>query len=451
MTDSNSLLATAQRVVARARGDEQIEAYAARSKSTEIRAHNGDVESLSSAESFGIGVRVLVEGRQGFAYAGSLESAAVDEALVAARDNAEFATVDPDLVMAQPDGVAAAELDLVDPSLGSFDVARKIELAIDLEARLRSIDEHISGVESSDYFDVFGEAALASTAGFAIESAATRAGLTAYALAADSDGITQTGFGWSVSRGPGELDPGTAAAAAAERATRLLGATKPQTGRTTVVLDPFVTAMFLGIVGSTFSGEAVNKGRSLFADRVGDEIAADLITLIDDPTDPAAYSASVFDGEGLASRRNVLIDGGRLVGFVHNASSAARAGVTSTASAIRGGHTSIPAVGCRALGLVPGDLDRDELYRSVGDGIVIQSVAGLHSGVNPVSGDFSTGAEGVRIRDGELAEPLREFTIGSTLQRMLLDTVAVGSDVELMPMSASGLSLAIAGVTVSGQ
>jgi PmbA protein len=273
--------------------------------------------------------------------------------------------------------------------------------------------------------------------------------VVAYALA-EQNGETQLGFGFSVGRDPAVLDVARAAADASERATRLLGATQPSSERVTVVLDPYVTAQFLAIVSGTLTGEAVQKGRSLFADRLGEEIASPLITLVDDPTDARAFGASQTDGEGLACRRNVLLDRGVLDHFVHNSLTARRAGTASTGSALRGGFKSVPGVGCRAVALAPGELDQDAICAQVGDGILVQSVSGLHSGVNPVSGDFSTGAEGVRIRGGQRAEPLREFTIASTLQKMLRDVVAVGGDVDWLPMTASGVTLAVADVTVSG-
>jgi PmbA protein len=230
----------------------------------------------------------------------------------------------------------------------------------------------------------------------------------------------------------------------------MLGAVKPPSERLRVVLDPWVTAQFLGILAYTLDGEAVLKGRSLFAERLGDEVASPLITLVDDPTDPNAFTATETDGEGLATRRNVLIEGGVLKLFVQNAYSARRSGTVSTGSAVRGGFKSTPGVGCMATSLLPGTATQAELVALVGDGLLVQDVAGLHSGVNPISGDFSTGAEGLRIRGGELAEPVREFTIASTLQKMLKGVTSVGNDLEWLPMSASGVSLVIDEVTISG-
>jgi PmbA protein len=264
------------------------------------------------------------------------------------------------------------------------------------------------------------------------------------------DADTQTGFGFSVGRSPHEFDLEKAAREASERATRLLGATKPSTRRTTVVFDPMVTAQFLGVISSTLNGEAVVKGRSLFKDRLGDSVAATNVTLIDDPTNTRAYSATDVDGEGLAARRNVLIENGVLQQFVHNSYSARRAGTVSTGNATRGGFAGTPGVGCLALSLVPGLRSQAEIISDIDDGLLVQSMQGLHSGVNPISGDFSTGAAGLLITNGEVGAPVREFTIASTLQRMLQDIIEIGGDIEWLPMRASGLSLVIRDVTMSG-
>jgi len=237
---------------------------------------------------------------------------------------------------------------------------------------------------------------------------------------------------------------------AVARATRLLGATKARSGRVTVVFDPRVTSTLLGIVSSALSGEAVTKGRSLFAGRLGEEIAVPAVTIVDDPTDHRALSAARYDAEGLACRRNVLVDGGVLRAFVFDTTAARRAGTSSTASAVRGGYATTPVSGCRAMVLAPGTLDAGEILADVGDAFFVQSVTGVHSGVNPISGDFSVGAEGVMVRGGEPAEPVREVTIASTLQRMLLSVVHVGADLEWLPGVAAGQTLAIEGMALGG-
>ena len=449
MSGTEDLLELATRVAGWARDGEEVEAYVGRGRDTEVQVFEGDVESLSSAESAGIGIRVVKGPRQGFAYAGSLDPDVVGETLEEARDNAGFASDDEYVGLAKPDGVTPADLDLWRDDLASFPTAEKVSLAIELERAVRAGDPRIRQVQASEWGDAAFESAVATSTGIRASSRRTSCYLSAYAVAG-SGSETQTGAGYSVGRSQADLDLEKAAADAVERATRLLGAVKPQSSHLTVVFEPRITASLLSILAGTLDGESVLKGRSLFANRLGEEVSLPTVTLVDDPTDPDAYGAARYDAEGLATRRNVLIERGVLQRFLYNTYSARRAGTVSTASAVRGGFKSGPGTGARALSLVPGDLSPAAVLAQVGEGLMVQSISGVHSGVNPVSGDFSVGAEGMLIKGGALAGPVREFTIASTLQRMLGGVVAIGDDLERLPSNAAGLTLAVADISMSG-
>jgi PmbA protein len=444
----DDLLALARSIAGEAGAGEDIEAYVARAKDTTVRVYEGEVEHFTSAQAEGIGIRVVRDGRIGFAYAGTLDPDAVAEVLAEARDNVAFGTPDEWAGLAEPDGVPVVEQDLWREEVLALPTADKIAFAKELERLTLAADSRVR-VDEADYADVQAEGAVATSTGIATAGRETGAYLSVSTLADDGD-VTHTGLGLSVGRGPADFDPEKAAHEAAERATRLIGATKPATSKLTVVLDPFVSAQFIGIIGSTLNGEAVLKGRSIFAGRIGEEVAAAHLTLVDDPTNPLAYTASEIDGEGLATRRNLLIESGVLQKFVQSSYSARRSGTAPTGNATRGGFKSTPGCGCLALSLAPGTRSQAELIADVDEGVLIQMVQGLHSGVNAVSGDFSTGASGLMIRGGQLAEPVREFTIASTLQKMLKDVVEVGGDLDWLPMSAAGVSLVIREVTMSG-
>lgn len=445
---SQELLAIADRVIAMARPDELVEAYVGRSLSTDVRIYEGEVEHFVSAQTEGIGIRVIRNGRTGTSSCGTLDPAEIAEVLAEARDNLEYGEPDEWAGMAAPDGVAVTPQSLWNDSLAATTTARKIELAKLLERLTLERDSRVR-VDDANYSDAFSETAVASTTGIRVAGRENGCYLSVGTLADDGD-ETQTGFGFAVGRAVEQLDVERAAAEAVDRATRLLGATKPDSRRLTVVLDPFVTAQFLGIIGGTLSGESVVKGRSLFADRIGETVATPLFTLVDDPTNPLAYTATDIDGEGLAARRNVLIEDGVLKMFVQSSYSARRMGMATTGNGVRGGFGGSPSSGCLALQIVPGARSQADLIAGVDDGILIQQVQGLHSGVNPVSGDFSTGAAGILIKNGTLGAPVREFTIASTLQRMLQDIAEVGGDLEWLPMRATGVSLVIHDVTMSG-
>lgn len=446
---SDDLLEVADRLVAMAQGGEQLEAYVARSSDTEVRVYEGEVEQLAVADSLGVGVRIVRDGRQGFAYCGTFALDSLAEVVAEARDNAAFGEPDEAAGLPEPDGVEPVPLDLWRPGLSQVPTADKVALALDLERAVRAADPRIDGVESCDYADSLAEAAIASTTGLRRTARETSCELVAYSLASEGTD-TQTGFGFSLGRSFDELDVAAAAGDAADRALRMLGATQPPSGRFTVVLDPWVTAQLLGIVAGTLGGEEVVKGRSLFAGRVGEQVSSPLLTLVEDPTDARSYGATPVDDEGLATRRVPLVEAGVLRGYVHSTWTGRRMGVASTGSAVRGGFKTTPTAGCRAVAATPGERGSAGLVAGVDDGVLVREVSGLHSGVNPTSGDLSTGAEGLRIRGGEVAEPLREFTIASTLQRLLLDVVAVGSDLMWLPMSAAGVTLVVADVAVSG-
>jgi PmbA protein len=287
-----------------------------------------------------------------------------------------------------------------------------------------------------------------STAGIRVFERGTFCSLSVSALARDGESTT-IGSGVSLGRAPSELELDRAADDAVRRALQMLGAKQPSSSRLTVVFEPRLAATLVSVVGGTLSGEAVAKGRSPFADRVGEAIAAPIFSFREDPTDARSTGAGENDGEGLAHRPVPLVVDGVLQGFLHNSYTARRSGTSSTASAVRGAR-STPGVGASALAIAPGAGDLESLLAGIEHGLLVQSLTGLHSGVNAISGDFSVGVEGLMIRHGARAEPVREATIASTIQRLLGNIVAVGADLEWQPGGIGAVTLVVDDLTLSG-
>ena len=440
-----------------AAGATDAEGYLSEDRGREVRVHGGEVESLSAATKRGIGVRAWIGARVGYAFDTNLSEAGVDALalraveMARAADEDEFAGPPRSAVRLSSDigGEGAAELS--DPSVASWSTAEIAELTLAIERTALDADRRVAGVEQAVYADSAERVAIASSTG--IEGEYESSHCYGYVLAlAEGEGARETGLGFDLGRGPVALDPVAIGREGAERAVSMIGARKPQSRAWPVVLDPTVAASFVAIVGRGLCASAVQRGRSPFAERLGSEVAAGAFVLDDDGLDPEGSASSPFDGEGVARRRTPLIEGGLLRNYLHDTYTASRAGTASTGSAGRGGYRSQPAVGASNLLVAPGTLTPEGLLDEAGEGVLVTDVAGLHSGVNPVTGAFSVGASGRAIRDGELAEPIREFTIASDLVSMLGAVSAVGAAPRWVPFggSVSTPALLIEQMTVAG-
>jgi PmbA protein len=384
-------------------------------------------------------VRTWIGGRVGYAYGTDLSDAGVTGI---AADSAEAARVaDPDEFAAPPkaNGATPPEIaGLADASLADWSTERKVELAQAVEAAARATDERIAGVETTVYVDESARIALASSTGLSGEAEVTSCYAYLQAIAADGES-KQTGMGFGMARAPGALDAEAIGREAAERAASLLGAAKPASRTCPVVLDETVAASFFGFIGGLLCADAVQRGRSPFAGRLGEEIASAALTITDDALDAEGLASAPFDGEGVPHARLPLIAAGRLEAYLHDTYTANREGgdVRSTASAERSSYRGAPSVRPSNLLVATGELSFDELLGEAGDGMYVTVVAGLHSGVNPVSGTFSVGATGRVIAGGQLAEAASEFTIASDLPAMLLAVKATGADARWVPFGGS--------------
>jgi PmbA protein len=404
---------------------------------------------MSDAGGRGIGVRAFQDGRWGYSYGTDLGDAGLAATASAAFEAAQVADPDPDAGL--PDENGATPVDgLEAPEMAEWTTERKVELALRIDAAARA-PKNISQVENTVYSDAEGAAAIANSRGFAASYSATQAWAYASAFAGEGEDL-MTGIGIDLGRHPGELDAEKIGAEAAARALELRGARRPESRRCPVVLDAFVAASFAGFIGAMLSADAVQRGRSLFAGRRGEDVADAGFVLVDDGRIPDGPASAPFDGEGSATRRTPLIEDGRLAGYLYDARTARKDGAETTANASRGSYRTPPGVGTTNLLVEPGEQTLAELFATAGEGLYVTDVAGLHSGVNPVSGTFSVGASGRLIEGGEAATPVREITIAGDLVGMLSDVRAIGSEARWIPLAGSvrAVPLLIGEMTVSG-
>jgi len=435
--------------LALARGARAAEVYAEESVSRRVKVFHGAVEELTSARRKGLGLRVVQDGSVGYAYTSDLSDASLGEVVATALGNAGVADHDPDAVLPEPGG-EPARVDVYDPGLEAATDEQRIELALDVERAALQADPRVKSVDEAVYADGDAQVFLASSSGVRGRYREGHCYAYAYVLG-EQDGQIETGLSFTVGRKPGDLDPAGCGVEAATRAVRQLGATKPQTMKATVVLDPFVSASFFGVLSAALTAEAVQKGRSLFAGRVGEQVAGPVVSLTDDGIHPDGLASAPFDGEGVPCGRTPLVADGVLSSFLYNVKTAHREGRASTGNGVRGSYQTMPGVGPTNLVLSGPTTPLDDLIGAIDRGVLVTNAIGIHSGANPVSGEFSVGISGLLIEGGRVGAPVHEVTMAGDIVSMLRGIVALGDDARWVP-SGSILtpSVAIEGVSIGG-
>ncbi len=427
-------------------GAEMAEAFFACSEELVVEVRNGEVETLKMAREEGIGIRVIRRGCLGFAYTSNLNWAVVKKTIEAALANVRTATKDPYNTLPEAP-IRYPEPDLEDPALKEISLEEKIEKAREIERAGRAYDPRVQLTERASYEDSHYLVTIANSRGVLASYRGSFCGGYAV-LVAGAGGEQQTGFGLQFTRKFAELNPVAIGREAAFKAVRMLGARRLETRRVPVVFDPYVITSFLGIIASALTAEAVQKGRSLFAGKAGKMVAAQGVTIVDDATLAGGLLSAPFDGEGVPCQRTVLIDRGRLQGFLYNTYTAAKDGVASTGNAARDSFKSPPELGCTNFYLVPGEASRDEIIKETERGLYLTEVMGMHT-ANPISGDFSVGAAGIWIERGELTKPVRGMVIAGNIMELLELIDAVGSDLRFF-IGKGAPTVRVASLTLSG-
>lgn len=432
--------------LARKFGAEAAEGYVSQTEELNIEVRDSQMENLKLAREQGLGIRALVRGRMGYAFTSDLDPGAIERTAALAVEMAGQASSDAFNAFPRP-WAGYPQLDLYDPAIGEAPLESKIELARQIEAAGRACDPRVKVTESCAYHQSLARIAIVNSMGLAAEFTASVCGGHAVLVAAE-DGDYQTGFslryGWHLP----EIDPEKIGWEAAQRAVRMLGARNVRAQEVPVVFDPYVMASFLGILAPALTGQAVQKGKSVFAGKLGQQVGSAHVTIIDNGLNTAGIGASPFDGEGVPSRETVLIKEGQLVAFLHNTYTAAKEGATSTGNGNRGSFRSTPEVGPTNFYLAGGDVTPDRLVAGLQQGFYVTQVMGMHT-ANPVSGDFSVGAAGLWIEDGELAYPVRGAAIAGNLVSLLQDIEGVGDDLTFLG-SVGAPTVCIGRMCVSG-
>ncbi len=447
----NSLAEIARQVVTQAlsRGATEADALAVEDESTTLTVRLRSIDTLKSAREKGLGLRVFWGKSSATTSTSDFSPASLDTLVEETCTLARATVADEYAGLPDPSHIASTipDLDLSDDAPREMSLDAKIALAREAEAAALGADPRITNSEGAGYEDHFTHIAYAASHGFVGEYASSVFSLSATPVATE-DGMMERDYWYSTSRKFSLLEPAASIGRrAAERTLRRLGARKVKTQEVPVIFDPEMAASLLRSLFSACSGTAIYKGTSFLVGKLGERIASDIVTLVDDGTQRAALGSKPFDAEGLPTRKTAVVEKGILQTYLCDTYSARKLGARPTGNASRG-LGDVPGVAPTNFFLTPGSARPEEIIRSVENGLYVTELIGF--GVNLVTGDYSRGAVGLWIEKGKLAYPVEEITIAGNLKTMLRDIEMVGNDLAFRDRVASP-TLKIRRMTVAGE
>ena len=439
-------------VVARAKagGADVAEAVARSGSELSTKVRLGEPELVEEAAHRGIGMRVIKNKRVALTSTSDLTARGLDRFVADALELLEIAQEDPFAGPARPELLTKApfpDLELYDPRGGEVTAAQAIALAKRAEAAARSADPRIKNSDGATFSRSAGAFALVLSGGFTGGYASSFSSLVVTPVAEDADGKKRRGFHYSAKRFLADLDsPEEVGREAARRTLRKLGAKKVATCEAPVVFDPDAARAILGTIGGCLMGSSIWRKSSYLVGREGTPVASELVTIVDDPLRKRQPGSRPFDGEGLAARKNLVVEKGILKTFLCDSYSARKLSHATTGSASRGGGGGVGPSTSNFI-LEPTSVDAGEIVKSTKRGLYVTEMMGF--GFNGVTGDFSRGATGFWIEDGEIVHPVNEVTISLNVDDLWKRVDAVGDDLDQRSATASP-TLRVSAMTIAG-
>jgi PmbA protein len=427
-------------------GADEAEVYLQVSRNLSVNILNGEIETIEEASSHGVGFRLFVDGKMGFSHCNDFSTNALNETIRRAVAFAQLTTADPNNVLPSDKDISEVS-DLFDPDITSVSMEEKIKMASLVES-LAMKDPRITKSSGSGFGESEREIFIANSHGISKSYKSSSCSLGVSVVAEKGDQKNSGGEYCSRRFISDLLKPEEIAAAASRKAWEMLDPKMVKTQRAAVIFDPDVARSLFGGVISAINGERVLQGASFLKDMMEKSFASQLLTIIDDGTRAKGLASTPFDGEGVPTQRRTLIEKGVLKSFIHNSSSASRAGTVSTGNASRGGFSQLPGIGTHNLILEPGKLSRNEIIAGTSRGLLLKGVTGY--GINPVNGNFSGGASGFWIEGGEIAYPVKGLTIAGSADSILNGIDMMGNDID-QNLSFAAPTLRVAEMQIGGR
>lgn len=430
-----------------ARSPDGYEIMTGRSATLAIEAKEGKVDTFKSAEPVGVSVRLLKAGGMGFSFSSSFAIPDLERMVDSAMTGALTQSPDPANIFPVPSEFRPMP-ELFDGELATVAISLKIERALELERLALAADSRIKLVRKAAYGETIYSVHLRNSNGIYGEYNGSTVSSSLAALA-EADGDSQMGWDFAFGTGFNAVDITGVAAGAVARSVGMLGARKIPTMRAPVVLDNHVASDFLELLAPSFSGENLFKGKSLLKGKLGEKVFSTPLRIRDDGTLAGGMASAPFDGEGVPHRDNLLVADGTVRAFLYDSRYGVKLGMPSSGNSARGGVKGMPHLGVSNFFIENGTATTGELLGGISRGMLLTGLIGMHT-ANPVSGDFSVGATGFLIEDGELTTPVKGVAISGNVMDLFADIEMIGADLRFFS-SVGAPSLRIGMLDISGE
>jgi PmbA protein len=426
---------------------DDIEIMLSSGTSFSVKIHDQEIEAFNYADSKGISVRVIKNGKVGYAYTEKFDEKTFKLIVNEALDNCRYSENDEVVVLENyPD--INQKLDVYSEELDKVDIKDKLKFAMNMEKIAKSFDKRVFNVPYSVMGDGKAYVKIANSKGLNKEDKQNYAFAFVSSLTEEKDD-KRVGSDFIISRNFKEFNAQRLAENSVKKSVALLGGKEIKSGKYPVVLNNEMTATILATFSGLFSAKAVQEGKSLLKGKLGELIANNTVTIVDNALYPGGFSTRAFDSEGYPSQKTVLIDKGKLNSLLHNTVTARKDGVKSTGNGTRSYKGSL-SISSTNYYLEPGNVKENELFKNYDNIIEIVALQGMHSGANSISGDFSLSAEGFLYEKGKKKYSLKQFTVSGNILKLLNDVEAVADNFKFNMSSYGASSVLIKELVISG-
>lgn len=430
---------------------DDMEIYLETSKAISIGVFHGEVDKYSIAESGGLSLRGVSNNKMGYSYTEKLDETSIEMLINEAYENASYieSTEDEEIFAGTEE---YKQVNVFNDKLSLTSMEEKINLTKELETQALSLDKRVTAVQGCGYEEFEQWSTLVNTKGIDLSHKVNGAAMYVQVIVKEGED-TKTAMAFRSFNNLEEIDIKDIAKEAVDEAVSLLGASPIKSGAYPMIIKNKVFGDILAFCSSIFSAENVDKGLSLLRDKIGENVASELLTIVDDPFLEGGFASRGFDGEGMSTSKKNIIDKGILTTYLHSIKTAKKFNVNPTGNSTRGSYKSPLSIAPSNFYIESGDQSLEEIISSIENGIYVIDVAGLHSGLNPVSGDFSLSASGYEIKEGKIHRPINQITIAGNFYQLLKDIEIIGDDLVFGFPSGSYFgspSIKISSISVAG-